>query len=86
MAHILTRKYGSGNTRHTAVILNRRGTTVIYREAKTFAHRSAVIAWPRHREIQLEDEAQLTKAIEGAQQGCRISSLRTGGFPQLGTT
>lgn len=68
MAHILARKYGSGNTRHTAVIRIRRGTTVIYREAKTFTHRSAAITWARHREVQLEDEAQLTKAIEGAQQ------------------
>jgi integrase len=69
MAHILTRKYGSGNTRHTAVIRIRRGTTVIYREAKTFAHRSAAITWARHREVQLEDEAQLTKAMQGVQEG-----------------
>jgi hypothetical protein len=69
MAHILTRKYGSGNTRHTAVIRIRRGATVLYREAKTFAHRSAAITWARHREVQLEDEAQLTRAIEGTQQG-----------------
>ena len=69
MAHILTRNYGSGDTRHRAVIRIRRGTTVVYREAKTFAHRSAAITWARHREVQLDAVAQLTKAIDGAQQG-----------------
>ena len=42
---------------------------MIYREAKTFAHRSAAITWARHREVQLEDEAQLTRAVEGIQHG-----------------
>jgi hypothetical protein len=38
MAHILTRKYGSGPLRYTAVVRIRQGTLVIHREAKTFSH------------------------------------------------
>lgn len=71
MAHILTRKYGSGNTRYTAVIRVRRGPTgavMVHREAKTFAHRSAALTWARHREVQLEDNAELAKAIQTSRQ------------------
>lgn len=42
---------------------------MISREAKTFTHRSSALTSTRHREVQLEDEAQLAKAIENAQRG-----------------
>ena len=42
---------------------------MVHREAKTFAHRSAAITWARHREVQLEDNAELGKAIQSSQQG-----------------
>ena len=41
---------------------------MVYREAKTFAHRSAALTWARHREVQLEDDAELTKALQSSQQ------------------
>jgi integrase len=55
MAHILTRKYGSGSLRYTAVVRIRQGTQVIHREAKTFSHRAAAERWAKAREVALED-------------------------------
>jgi hypothetical protein len=42
---------------------------MVHREAKTFAHRSAALTWARHREVQLENDAELAKAIPSSQQG-----------------
>jgi integrase len=55
MAYILTRKYPSGATRYTAIIRIRKGKCIVHREAKTFEHRSAALAWAKHREVALED-------------------------------
>lgn len=66
MAHILTRKYGPGNTRYTAVIRIRKGKSIVHREAKTFAHRTAALTWAKHREVLLEDPNELKRAQEGA--------------------
>jgi len=65
MAHILSRKYGS-DTRYTANIRVRKGKKVVYREAKTFAHRAAAATWAKKREVELENPATLVRAQHGA--------------------
>lgn len=55
MGYILTRKYPNGKTRFTAVLRIRQGKCVVHREAKTFALRSAALAWAKRREVALED-------------------------------
>jgi len=66
MAHILARKYASGTVRYTANIRIRKGKKVVHREAKTFAHRAAAIAWAKQREVLLEDPTALMRAQHGA--------------------
>ena len=65
MPHILTRKYGSGSTRYTAVIRIRQGNCVVHREAKTFAHRAAALTWAKHREVALENPNARAQAQHG---------------------
>lgn len=62
MPHILARKQADGSTRYTAVVRIRRSGKVLYREAKTFAHRSAAERWGKHREVALENPAALVRA------------------------
>lgn len=55
MAHILTRKYGNGNVRYTAVVRIRQGARILHREAKTFSHKAAAEKWAKSREVEFED-------------------------------
>jgi hypothetical protein len=43
----------------------RRGTTVVHRESRTFTHRSAALTWAKHREVALENPAELTRQQHG---------------------
>ena len=63
MATIKSRKKSDGTTRHTAVIRIRKGTMVVYQESKTFAIRTAAKSWAKHREVALEDPAELDRAM-----------------------
>jgi hypothetical protein len=47
----------------TAVIRIRKGTEVVYQESKTFAIRTAAKSWAKHREVALEDPAELSRAM-----------------------
>jgi len=51
-------------TRYTAVVRVRKGTAIIHREAKTFAHLVAARSWARHREVALENPEELLRAQE----------------------
>lgn len=66
MAHILSRKHASGTVRYTANIRIRKGKKVVYREAKTFAHRAAAAAWAKKREVELENPITVIRAQHGA--------------------
>jgi integrase len=61
MPTIRARKQANGSTRYTAVVRLRRGTTVLHQESRTFTHRTAALSWAKHREIALEDPAELTR-------------------------
>src|SRR5687768_8857006 len=61
MATIKARKQANGSTRYTAVVRIRRGTTVLHQESRTFTHRTAALSWARHREVALENPAELTR-------------------------
>jgi hypothetical protein len=61
MPTINARKQANGSTRYTAVIRIRRGTTVLHQKTRTFTHRTAALSWAKHREIALEDPAELTR-------------------------
>ncbi|HEV7607234.1 MAG TPA: tyrosine-type recombinase/integrase [Steroidobacteraceae bacterium] len=61
MPTIKARKQASGSTRYTAVVRLRRGTTVLHQESRTFTHRTAALSWAKHREVALEDPAELTR-------------------------
>jgi integrase len=61
MPTIKARKQSNGSTRYTAVVRLRRGTTVLHQESRTFAHRTAALSWARHREVALEDPAELAR-------------------------
>ena len=72
MATIRARKQANGFTRYTAIIRLRKGKVVIHREAKTFAHRAAALTWARHREVELEDPAAVTRAQASTQSLARV--------------
>jgi integrase len=55
----------NGSIRYTAIVRRRVGKTIVHREAKTFTHRSAALSWARHREIELENPAALTRKQHG---------------------
>jgi hypothetical protein len=55
------RKQANGSTRYTAIVRVRCGTTVKRRESRTFTHRTAALSWARHREVALEDPAELVR-------------------------
>ena len=57
MAQIRARRQADGSTRYTAIILIRKGRTLIQQEYRTFAHRSAAASWAKHREVQLENQS-----------------------------
>jgi integrase len=61
MPTIKARKQANGSTRYTAVVRLRRGTTVLHQESRTFTHRTAALSWAKHREVALEDPAELTR-------------------------
>jgi hypothetical protein len=61
MPTIKVRKQANGSTRYTAVVRIRRGTTVLHQESRTFTHRTAALSWAKHREVALEDPAELTR-------------------------
>jgi integrase len=61
MPTIKARKQANGSTRYTAVVRIRRGTTVLHQESRTFTHRSAAQSWAKHREVALENPAELTR-------------------------
>jgi hypothetical protein len=37
----------------------------VHREAKTFSHRAAALAWAKHQEVSLEDPAAFARAQHG---------------------
>jgi integrase len=61
MPTIKIRKQANGSTRYTAVVRIRRGTTVLHQESRTFTHRTAALSWAKHREVALENPAELTR-------------------------
>jgi len=61
MATIKARRQANGSIRYTAIVRRRAGKTIVHREAKTFTHRSAALTWARHREVELENPAALTR-------------------------
>ena len=65
MATIKARRQANGSIRYTAIVRKRVGKTIIHREAKTFTHRSAALSWARHREVELENPAALTRKPYG---------------------
>jgi integrase len=66
MPTIKVRKQTDGTTRYTAIVRIRRGGTILHRESRTFAHRSAALSWAKHREVALEDPGALTRVQHGA--------------------
>jgi hypothetical protein len=65
MATIRARKQADGSTRYTAIVRIRRGKTIVHREYKTFALRSAAASWAKHREVALEQPGALTHVNHG---------------------
>jgi len=65
MATIKARRQANGSIRYTAIVRRRVGKTIIHCEAKTFTHRSVALSWARHREIDLENPAALTRKQHG---------------------
>ena len=61
MPTIKVRKLANGSTRYTAVGRISRGTTVLHQESRTFTHRKAALSWAKHREVALENPAELTR-------------------------
>lgn len=61
MPTIKARRQANGSTRYTAVVRIRRGTTVLHQESRTFTHRTAALSWAKHREVALENPAELTR-------------------------
>ena len=61
MPTIKIRKQADGATRYTAIVRLRRLGTILHRESRTFTHRSAALSWARHREVALEDPAELAR-------------------------
>src|SRR3984885_10444370 len=57
MATIRARKQSDGTTRYTAVVRVREGKALVHQECKTFALRTAAASWPKHREVELENQA-----------------------------
>jgi hypothetical protein len=51
MAHILERRSSGGKSRFTAIIRIRQGSTIVHREANTFALRGAAANWVKAREV-----------------------------------
>ncbi len=66
MPTIKVRKQANGNTRYTAIVRIRRGGAILYRESRTFAHRSAALSWAKHRKVVLEDPSALTRVQHAA--------------------
>jgi hypothetical protein len=66
MATIRARKQSDGSTRYTAIVRVRSGKTIVYREYKTFALRTAAASWAKHREVALEQSGALTRVTHGA--------------------
>ena len=58
MPYIKVRKQADGSTRYTAIVRLRSGKTIVHRESRTFAHRSAAVSWAKHREVELEDPSR----------------------------
>lgn len=61
MPTIKVRKQGNGETRYTAIVRLRSQGKVLHRESRTFTRRSAALSWAKHREVALEDPAELTR-------------------------
>jgi len=55
IATIKARKRADGAIRYTAIVRQRIGKATMYRDAKTFTHRTAAVSWARHREVELEN-------------------------------
>jgi hypothetical protein len=61
MPTIKIRKQADGATRYTAIVRLRSQGKVLHRESRTFTHRSAALSWAKHREVALENPAELTR-------------------------
>lgn len=72
MPTIKARKQADGSLRYTVVVRIRRQGKVLHQEAKTFAHRSAAERWGKHREVDLENPANLVRA---QQPSTKLSNL-----------
>jgi integrase len=66
MATIRARKQADGTTRYTAIIRIRRGKRLVHQECKTFALRTAAASWAKHREVELENPAELRRRQHAA--------------------
>jgi len=51
MATIRARKQADGSRQYTAIDRIRRGKTIVHREYKTFALRTAAASWAKHRRV-----------------------------------
>jgi hypothetical protein len=51
MANILETRYGGGESRFTAIMRIRQGSTIVHREVKAFALRGAAANWVKAREV-----------------------------------
>ena len=54
MATIKARRRADGTFRYTAIVRQRVGKAIVYRDAKTFTYRTAAVSWAKHREVELE--------------------------------
>jgi integrase len=66
MATIKARKQADGSVRYTAIVRVRKGTVILHRESRTFAHRTAALSWARHREVELERPGALIRTRNGS--------------------
>ena len=62
MPYIKARKQADGSRRYTAIVRIRRNGKILHQEAQTFTHRSAAERWGKHREVTLENPANLKRA------------------------
>ena len=54
MVTIKARRRADGTFRYTAIVRQRVGKAIVYRDAKTFTYSTAAVSWAKHREVELE--------------------------------
>jgi hypothetical protein len=83
MATIRARKQADGSTRYTAIVRIRRGKTIVYREYKTFALRTAAGSWAKHREVAVGIPYFLER-VPSFQNRAELTGINFGGHPEFG--